>query len=315
MALNNEGKALYRQGRFDEARAKYLAALQADPEFLAPRLNVACSFARQERFAEAAAEAATLVRRALVPWAREVAEAADLAALDTRPEKEVVRAALAEAAGSWGRPAMGALLFVARTRPALRLAGEGTLVLRLGQEVFAWMPSSGRYRQLTAEDGRVLAFVPSADGRRIFYVRGDKLVRTPGAPPSLRGLSIRSLDLATMSLGPVTPIPGDVLRLELTTVGPNAAMRVLAVDGARWFYFAGQALAPAPPRPAPIYKPLTPRGVTTVSSLDVEGAGCRLHVMDELAPPQPPRIRVRGRDGAIVIDAPFGAGLYGVPFP
>src|SRR5205814_5523654 len=86
MALNNEGKALYRQGRWTEARGKYQAALAADPDWLAPVLNAACALARQERFPEAAAEAAALVRRGFVPWGREVLEAADLAALHVRPE-------------------------------------------------------------------------------------------------------------------------------------------------------------------------------------------------------------------------------------
>ena len=51
--LNAAAKVLYRQGRWDEARTEYRAAVAADPTFLAPRLNIACSFVRQERFAEA----------------------------------------------------------------------------------------------------------------------------------------------------------------------------------------------------------------------------------------------------------------------
>ena len=51
--LNADGKLLYRKGRWDEARQKYRAAEGSDPDFLAPALNVACSFVRQERLGEA----------------------------------------------------------------------------------------------------------------------------------------------------------------------------------------------------------------------------------------------------------------------
>src|SRR3982750_32052 len=48
--LNAAAKVLYRQNKWNEARVQYREALAADAEFLAPRLNVACSFVRQERF-------------------------------------------------------------------------------------------------------------------------------------------------------------------------------------------------------------------------------------------------------------------------
>ena len=46
--LNADALAFYRQGRWDEARAKYQAALAADPDFLAPAMNIACSFVRRQ---------------------------------------------------------------------------------------------------------------------------------------------------------------------------------------------------------------------------------------------------------------------------
>jgi hypothetical protein len=90
-ALNAEGKQLYRDRRWEEARTRYRAAASKDPTFHAPSLNAACALARQERFAAAADEAAALVQRAYVPWAREVLEAADLAALHVRPEMAGLR--------------------------------------------------------------------------------------------------------------------------------------------------------------------------------------------------------------------------------
>ena len=62
--LNSAGKDLYRDGKWEEARVEYRAAVAADPAFLAPQLNVACSFVRQERFAEATAEVEALLAQA-----------------------------------------------------------------------------------------------------------------------------------------------------------------------------------------------------------------------------------------------------------
>src|SRR4029079_8263632 len=78
--LNSAGKDFYRDGKWEEARVESRAAEAADPAFLAPRLNVACSFVRQERYAEATAEVEALLARAYVPWAREVLEGADMCA-------------------------------------------------------------------------------------------------------------------------------------------------------------------------------------------------------------------------------------------
>ena len=222
--LNAEGKTFYRQGKWDDARAKYRAAEAADAEFLAPRLNIACSFVRQERFAEATAEVKTLLGRAYVPWAREVLEAADLGALKVHAVMPQIRAAMTEAAAAWGAGLDDAVLFVGRPRAPLRIPeqGDGVFILNPHQEVYAFLPETGRFRQLTAEDGRVLAFVRSKDRRRIMYATADKLVRGPGASVVLRGVSLHELTLATMTAAPPIPIEGDVRRLEMSGSGAFA---------------------------------------------------------------------------------------------
>jgi hypothetical protein len=220
---NAAGKTAYRQGRWDEAREQYRAALALDPEFLAPRLNVACSFVRQERFADATAEVVGLLDQAYVPWNREVIEAADLGALRTRPEMQTIRAAMATAASRWGEELEASTVFIARLRPPLRVPdGEGVFLLNPQQEVWAYTPRTRRYRQLTAEDGHVVALVRS--GRRILYVTAEKLVRTarPGAAArevALRGVTIHTLTLATMAPGPSAHLDGDVRALG---IGPAA---------------------------------------------------------------------------------------------
>jgi hypothetical protein len=215
MRLNNEGKQLYRQGRFADAREKYRAALAADADFLSAQLNVACSFSREARYAEAAEIAATLIRRAFVPWNREVLEAADLGILQDQSVYATVLAARSEAAVAWGKRVRDGVLFVARTKPPLRVAGQGVLVLGLNQELFAWMPETGRYLQVTAEDGHVLAYAVSADRQRVAYLLAGKLVRSPAQATLLRGLSLRVLHLPTMALGKPVPIAGDVRQVQL----------------------------------------------------------------------------------------------------
>ena len=96
------------------------------PTFLAPRLNVACSFVRQERFAEATAEVEALLARAYVPWAREVLEAADLGALKPRPEMARIRRAMTRGGRGLGRASSTTrVLFVGRARAPLRIPAHG----------------------------------------------------------------------------------------------------------------------------------------------------------------------------------------------
>ncbi len=318
MDLNREGKQLYREERFPEARARYAAALAADPEFLSPALNLACAYAREGNYTRAAHETIELVRRAHVPWAREVREAADLGILQFQPEGKLVSAALSETGRRWGSELRGSLPFVARLRPPVRLASQGVSVLNLGQEIFAWHPRTGRYFQVTADDGRVLAFAQSTSGDKIAYLRAGRLIRQAGRPELLRGLSLRLLELSTMELSRPVDLPGDVQRVELWF--PGAGMAVLRVTGAagetRAFRFAGQALEPAPITTAP------PRGTpSTVLAFNgvVRAArtfrDCAFTAADAGGRAEP-RLRISlPRQRGFFLDAKHGAGLYGLPFP
>jgi hypothetical protein len=322
--LNSAGKTYYRDGKWEEARIEYRAAEAADPSFLAPRLNVACSFVRQERFAEATAEVEALLARAYVPWAREVLEAFDLAALKPRPEMARIRRAMTAAATAWGADLDDAVLFVGRARTPLKIppTGPGFFILNPHQEVYAFLPTTGRFRQLTNEDGRVLGLLVTPDHRRIVYVTAEKLIR--GADPddlALRGVAIGELTLATMT--PETPVrvDGDVRRIELAAVG---AMTTFKIDGDRvsgWFRRADKGrLEPLPPRPGtgrsgPV---VTAHGAVPATAPAPVGAkaGCRATAREIAAP---------GKLRTVVVSAPgrparrigesFGAGLVGLPIP
>jgi len=320
--LNADALAFYRQGKWEEARQKYRAAEAADPQFLAPALNVACSFVRQERFGEAVAEVKRLLDAAYLPWSDELATAADLGALKVRPEGKALRAALDEDRKKWAEGLSDDVLFVARTRAPLKLgnagaAAAGTFVLGPRQEVFAWSPRTRRYRQLTSEQGRVLLLGRSRDRRRIAYATAEKLILAPGEPPRLRGVVVKELDLGTLALLGEARASGDLGRLEILQAGPSFAYRIDpgAGKGMTFALREGQ-LEPAP----------APRTARVVASLTGKGAAA---AGDEALPDCPGKIKdtrpAKGAASAVevhpaagpsfVISGPNGGGLAGLPIP
>lgn len=321
MDLNREGKALYRDGRFTEARAKYSQALAADSDFLAAWLNRACALARQENFEQATQEAAALIRHAYVPWGREVMEAADLGALQIRPQwMSALQSTLAEAAPAWGKAVQAGVLLVGRSEPPVKLQGQGVLVLRLNQEVYAWIPPTGRFLQVTSEDGRVLAFARSQDGRKLVLLLAGRLLRTPGAPDLLRGLGVRELDLDRMVSGPVVKLPSDAREVSFWPATGTTILRVTGPLGSSGlFRFDGKSLEPAGsgfsrPLPGARVVRLTNRGVLAPASQEAN-ADCGFSISDELDP-KASRVRVQPRKGKpFFLDARYGAGLAGLPFP
>ena len=322
MDLNRAGKVLYREGRYAEARAKYELARKVAPDFLAPWLNLACAYAREERFAEATEEAVALVRHAYVPGAREVVEAADLGALQIRPQRQAeLRSALVEASTDWGKAALGGFFFVGRTQPPVKLEGQGVLVLGMNQEIYAWLPRSGRYLPVTAEDGRVLALLASPDGHRIVFVRAGRLVRRPGQPDFLRGLSVRQIDLPGMALGPVVELPGDVRQLTMWFSGPGAVdMEVARPEGELGkFRFDGRALelvgALRGRFSAGVHRVALTAAGTAPATRVVTDASCHFSAHDETDAQGLPRIHISlHKSRGFFLDAHYGAGLDGLPF-
>jgi hypothetical protein len=322
MDLNREAKALYRDGHFAEARAKYSQALLADSDFLAPWLNRACAFAREENFEQASKEATALIRQAYVPWGREVMEAADLGALQIRPQwMSALKSTLAEAAPAWGKAVQAGVLLVARNQPPVKLQGQGVLVLGLNQDIYAWIPQTGRFLQVTSEDGRVLAFVRSSDGHKLVLLRAGRLLRIPGQPELLRGLGVRELDLDTMTSGPVVELPGDAREVSFWPAAGATILRITGPLGSSGlFRFDGKTLAPAGsgfarPLPGARVVRLSNRGVLALASQELDSE-CRLLLRDELDPKGLPLVRVVPRKGkTFFLDTRYGAGLAGLPFP
>lgn len=346
-ALNLEGKALYQRGQFSEARSRYQAAERADPDFGAPALNVACSFVRQERFGEATTEVLAILGRGYLPWSTEVLEAADLGALKVRPEWSRIEAALTSGRRAWAEGLGEDVLFVGRLRKLLGFGDSPTGVFVLGprQEVFAWSPRTLRTRQLTSEEGRVVALRVSRDGQQAAYVVAEKVVRVARISTALRGVTLVVLDLRQLQPLGRQRLDGDLRRLDLglTARGfwfasrvdgsPGQPHAVLRFERGAWM------TGGAAPDPGGDGSPvtLTPVGVAPTGDWHELGGASG-------SPPGAPRCRVQARDaldgaGARVVEirpsrghasasggslrsghgpllgvgGPHGAGLFGLP--
>jgi hypothetical protein len=325
-ALNREGKSLYQKGQFAEARARYRAALAADPDFLAPALNVACSFVRQERFAEATAEVEALLARSYMPWSAEILAAADLGALKVRPEWASIARAFEGARRIWAQGLPDDVLFVGRTHAPLGYGGSpsGVFVLGPRQEVFAWSPRTLRTRQLTAEEGRVLALLPApAHGAhaQAAYVVAEKVLRAGGVATALRGVTLVVVDLGDgdrpgglTSLGRLR-VEGDVQRLELASTPAGFAFAILRAPPALpspQSSSSGPALAIVAPGGAAsvrfergtwqarthgaAIKPevtLEPTGVVPSTRWRTEGGACPMRVRDAVGPAGDRAVEIR----------------------
>jgi hypothetical protein len=324
-ALNAAAKVLYRQGKWEEARTEYRAAEAADPTFLAPRLNLACSYVRQERFEEAVTEVRALIARAYVPWSREVLEAADLGALKLQPQMAELERALATGAAAWGAGLDESVIFVGRLRAPLHVPpdGAGEFILNPHQEVFAFTPSTGLYRQLTAEDGHVVAAAVAPDRRRIVYVTAGKLLR--GAKPdavALDGVAVCGLTLATMTTDPAIPIAGAVRRLEITGMPHGFAYRVEGertngrfVVGATGTLVPLGGAKPSALLPGVPLAILTASGAMPAASVAVPGS-CPVVARDRKSVGGGRAVDLAAKGQAPrTIGGPFGAGLSGLPLP
>jgi len=317
--LNADAKVVYRQGKWDDARAKYRAAEEADPEFLAPRLNIACSFVRQERFDEAVAEVRGLLDRAYMPWSREVLEAADLGALKVQPQMAEVKRALAKAAEAWGAGLEDAVIFVGRLREPLHIppASSGRFILNLHQEVFAYLPQTGRFRQLTAEDGHVLAVARSSDRRRLLVVTAQTLIK--GDKTGLDGVAVRELTLSTMSLSPPASVPGPLEVLQVHQTLPGLVLEVNDGQTKRWFALGNNGTL-VPARSAErdlVLASLSPSGANFVQYRSI-GGPCGVVAGDSGGAGRrgaPRVIEVRAGRQVRTLGIPFGAGLAGIPLP
>jgi hypothetical protein len=301
---NADANKAYFKKDFAGAIGLYQRALQLDPKFLSARINLASAFARAERFEDATREAVAAIDAAYVPGWFRVNEATDLLVLQSLPSRKHLEGAGSRGAASWGIAANQGLLVIARTGAGLKSGGDdqsGVFVVAPHQEVFSWDPVHGGFHQVTAEEGRVVAMAHDRAAGRLVYTRADKIVRAPGKVPLWRGLTVRILDLKTMSLSERIPVPGDLSELSLTMETTGGRTQPILRGRAD-----GRPVAmTVSPEGLVQYRGIPPRNAAS----RVNGTGkCRFRVEAVLLPE--PRIRITPVAGRrFDLDTPFGAFL------
>jgi hypothetical protein len=241
-----------------------------------------------------------------------------------QPQMAELRRVLADAAVAWGAGLDDALLFVGRQHEPLRIPeGPGTFLLNPHQEAYAYLPATGRYRQLTAEDGHVVAIARAADGRRLVYVTAKQWIRGATAHDlALRGVALHELTLATMTAAPPLAVEGDVRRLDLVGTPRGIAFRLERASAPAAVLVRGDGgdLVPYPgklPRGAAPLAVLTGAGVATAAPAAV-GGGCPIVARDVDARGGRTVVvspRSKPASAGAVIGSRFGAGLAGLPLP
>jgi hypothetical protein len=268
-----------------------------------------------------------LIQTAYVPWAREVLDATDIGALKVQPQMAELRQVLADAAAAWGAGLEAAVLFVGRVHEPLRIPdGPGTFLLNPHQEAYAFLPATGRYRQLTAEDGHVVAIARTGDGRRLVYVTAKQWVRgTAKGDVRLRGVALNELTLATMTIAPPIAVDGELRRLELPATPRGIAFQLQRAEGTAAFLRGEGGTLVAYPGPLPRRTTrlaiLTGRGAQAAPPVMVPGS-CPVVARDlDAAAGRTVVLSGRGRTPPretgleTVLGARFGAGLTGLPLP
>ncbi len=316
LRLNLDAAALYKQRNYKAAAAKYRQADDIDPQFLAPRLNLAGLLVRQDKHAEAAAVLKTLLHDGFVPWHQQAREATDLAALWARQSETQLTAAVASAAAGWGADVMQGVLMLSRLKPPIRLAPQdGPLPLFPQQEIVSWNPRTGRFLQVTSHNGRVLAFVRAKAGNTVVFVTADKLWRVKGQLVHFEGVAVHVLELPTMQALPPQRIAGLVKQIRIGFDAKSNPKAIVTPPAGPASVVVGQGSgAPVerkPPRLAPaVLLTIAGANPTTVKLTDKP---CPLVLADDYkrAPPAP-RVRPR-RGGPLVLPSRFGLGLAGLP--
>jgi hypothetical protein len=121
-----------------------------------------------------------------------------------------------------------------------------------------------------------------------------------------------------MASGAAVDLAGDVVELSLWA-GRGAAveLRVRSPEGARELQLIGDTLAVVPAlSPETRSRPPVRLGAAGVEP-PPPAAGpppCPYRAAEERPTGQPPRVRVTAGKKSAVLDAPLGAGLYGLPF-
>jgi hypothetical protein len=202
---NQAGYELVRRREFAAARERFIHALAIAPELDAARWSLASSWAAEGAWDAALAELATLLAHNFPRFARQVTTDPDWAPIHLVPDaKSRLGQALELARARYTEGLGRSLVFIARFRAATKSKNGEQIRWFRHQEAFAYDRVARRVRQLTATDGRVLAFARAPSHRTIVYVVCDQERAGMLVGPTVRVLDLTSLGETPLDPGPVT---------------------------------------------------------------------------------------------------------------
>lgn len=198
--------------RWEECAAAFSEVAAAMPDYLDARYYQARALVMQEKYAEARAAAEALIQRNYVAYVRRIEGEKEFAGLRGSAEWAAYQRTAVQLQSAYLQGLSGGVVLVMRlasakpmsyqavssSAPALREAK-----LELQQEVLHFDPETGRYRQLTATGGRVLAAQRSADGKTLVLALAERAQHNAGklwfVDPQFAFLDLATLEVA----GPV----------------------------------------------------------------------------------------------------------------
>lgn len=272
----NSGYAALKAKKYDEAAALFAEVTTTLPDYLPARFQAARAYLQAANPVGTRQQLEELLSRNFIAYAAKSASK-EFAVFRTSPEWPAYQQAEARIRAAYAQGLGQDLVFVARSgsfdppswTPGAR-KGLADANLETKQEVYHFDPDHGRYRPLTATDGRVLAALRSGDGKRLVFVTASH-IQSEGEKKYFVEPQFGFLDLTTLeTAGPIKLGGG----YEELTIGFGASgTPLVATPGA--LAAAGEGL------PAGTYELDTARTGLTKAASDPEIKGERVLVRYE----------------------------------
>lgn len=217
-AALNRGWAALKTKKYEDAATAFLEVTGQLPDYQNARYQAARALVLAGKMPEARAQFEELLRRNYPAYVDRASKQKDLAPFRASPEWPAYQQAEKSIRSDYADGLMRGLVLVARsgavdapTFAAGKTAGQQEAKLDWKQEAYHVDVGSGRFRALTASDGRLLAALRSPDGKRLVYVTAERIGRPEkdAADPSKAKTyfvepQLAFVDLATLDVaGPI----------------------------------------------------------------------------------------------------------------
>lgn len=207
----NSGYASLKAKKYEEAAALFTEVTTALPDYLPARFQAARAYLQAANSVGTRQQLEELLSRNFIAYSGKAASK-EFAVFRTSPEWPAYQQAEARIRTAYSQGLGQDLVFVARsgsfdpptfTPSAGAKKGLADATLETKQEVYHFDPDHGRYRPLTATDGRVLAALRSGDGKRLAFVTASR-VQADGDKKYFVEPQFGFLDLTTLeTAGPI----------------------------------------------------------------------------------------------------------------